>query len=84
MKILEPVADVPAKKKTNNREPSPERLELMAAARNAVPQWVPVECADMKEAGRLRAASSFKRYGYETLQRGNVIYVRYLDGVKPE
>ena len=81
MEIGEPVKEVPGLGDGRASKYAP----LMEAARNGVPDWVPVTFTDEAAAMRCGASSKWLRdLGYEVHRRRNVVYVHYLDGAKPE
>ena len=81
MEIGKPVKEVPGGWNTAGRWD-----EVRAAARAASPDWLPLTFEDQLKAERFAngSAGAFKRQGFRLSRRGNVVYVRYLDGVKPE
>lgn len=83
MKILTPVAELPPRVQGNPYPP--ERLDRRTAylaAKRAVGQWLPVECADNRQALQLaNGARSHSTWRLEAEQRGTVVYLRYIGRV---
>ena len=79
MEIGEPVKEVPGGLRNKYNE-------IYRRVKEATPDWLPLTFPERASALRFRSGlqRQLARQGMEAAMRGNVVYLRYLDGAQPQ
>lgn len=80
MKLLDPIAELPARVQGNPYPPARvARKTVYEAARRCAGQWLPVECESYREALYLaNGARQHTTWRLEAEQRGTICYLRFI------